>query len=39
MNFSPGLLELKHVSDASQVTDQPQTALCCSKHQITYFDT
>lgn len=23
MNFSPGLIELKHVSDATQVTDQP----------------
>lgn len=39
MSSSPGLIELKHVFDASQVIDQPQTVPCCAEHQIQYFDT
>lgn len=39
MNSSPGLVELKYVSDASRVTDQHQTAPCCPENQIQYFHT
>lgn len=38
-NFSPGLIELKHVPDASRVTDQSQSAPRCAEHQIKNGDT
>lgn len=39
MSSSPGLIELKHVSDASRVIDQPPTVPCCTEAQIPHSDT
>lgn len=38
MSSSPGLIELKHVSDASRVIDQPPTVPCCTEPQMPHSD-